>query len=112
MVTKLRPLGDHVVVEQLEQEEATASGILLPETAKDRPQEGKVLAVGPGRALEDGSRGPMEVKEGDRVVFAKFAGTEVNIGERKLLVLKQGDILGVVEKRVGRARRPVRGRQP
>lgn len=98
MVTKLRPLGDHVVVEQLEQEEATASGILLPETAKDRPQEGKVLAVGPGRVLEDGSRGPMEVKKGDRVVFAKFAGTEVKVGELELLVLKQGDILGVVEK--------------
>jgi chaperonin GroES len=96
---KLRPLADRVVVEPLEQEERTASGIILPETAKEKPQEGKVLAVGPGR-YEDGSskRVPMDVKVGDRVLYAKYSGTEVKVGgDKKLLVMKESDILAIIE---------------
>jgi chaperonin GroES len=94
----LRPLADRVVVEPIEQEETTRSGIILPETAKEKPQEGKVLAVGPGRMDDDGKRWPLDVKEGDKVLFAKYAGTEVKLpDDRKILVLKENDILAVVE---------------
>ncbi|MGQ9569151.1 MAG: co-chaperone GroES, partial [Anaerolineae bacterium] len=94
-----RPLGDRVVVEPVEQEEKTPSGIILPETAKEKPQEGKVIAVGPGRRDDKGERVPMDVKEGDRVLFAKYAGTEVKLeGDKKLLILKESDILAVIEK--------------
>lgn len=95
--TKLRPLGDHVIVEASEQDEQTSTGIFLPETAKEKPQEGKVIAAGPGRILDDGSRAPMEVKEGDTVVFAKYSGTEVKLGDQKLLVIRENDILAVVQ---------------
>ena len=99
MTIKLKPLGDRVVVEPIEQEEKTASGIILPETAKEKPQEGKVLAVGPGRKDEEGERIPMDVKEGDRVLYAKYAGTEVKLtDDRKVLVLKESDVLAIVEK--------------
>jgi chaperonin GroES len=95
----LRPLADRLIVEPVEQEEKTASGIILPETAKERPQEGNVLAVGPGRKDEDGKPIPMDVKEGDRVLYAKYAGTEVKLpDDRKVLVLKESDILAIVEK--------------
>jgi chaperonin GroES len=94
----LKPLGDRVVVEPLEKEERTASGIILPETAKEKPQEGEILAVGPGRRDEDGKLIPMDVKKGDTVLFAKYAGTEVKIEDRKLLILKESDILAIVEK--------------
>ncbi|HEY64235.1 MAG TPA: co-chaperone GroES [Caldilineae bacterium] len=94
---KLRPLGDRLVVEPIEQEERTPSGIILPETAKERPQEGKVLAIGPGRRDNDGNRIPMDVKEGDRVLFAKYAGTEVKLEDKKLLILKESDVLAIVE---------------
>jgi chaperonin GroES len=95
----LRPLADRLIVEPIEQEEKTASGIILPETAKEKPQEGKVLAVGPGRKDEEGERIPMDVKEGDRVLYAKYAGTEVKLpDDRKVLVLKESDILAIVEK--------------
>jgi chaperonin GroES len=94
----LRPLADRVVVEPIEQEETTRSGIVLPETAKEKPQEGKVLAVGPGRMDDDGKRWPLDVKEGDKVLFAKYAGTEVKLpDDRKILVLKESDILAIVE---------------
>jgi len=94
----LRPLADRVVVEPIEQEEVTRSGIILPETAKEKPQEGKVLAVGPGRMDDDGKRWPLDVKEGDKVLFAKYAGTEIKLpDERKILVLKESDILAIVE---------------
>ncbi|MGQ9705363.1 MAG: co-chaperone GroES, partial [Actinomycetota bacterium] len=94
-----RPLGDRVVVEPVEQEEKTPSGIILPETAKEKPQEGKVIAVGPGRRDDKGERVPMDVKEGDRVLFAKYAGTEVKLeGDQKVLILKESDILAVIEK--------------
>ncbi|MBC7222936.1 MAG: co-chaperone GroES [Anaerolineae bacterium] len=99
MAVKIRPLGDRLVVEPLEQEEKTPSGIILPETAKEKPQEGKVIAVGPGRRDDKGERVPMDVKEGDRVLFAKYAGTEVKLeGDKKVLILKESDILAVVER--------------
>jgi chaperonin GroES len=94
----LKPLGDRLVVEPVEKEERTASGIILPETAKEKPQEGTVLAAGPGRTDDDGKRIPMDVKVGDVVLYAKYAGTEVKIDEKKLLILKESDILAIVEK--------------
>jgi len=95
----LKPLADRLIVEPIEQEETTASGIILPETAKEKPQEGKVLAVGPGRKDEEGERIPMDVKEGDRILYAKYAGTEVKLpDDRKVLVLKESDVLAIVEK--------------
>jgi chaperonin GroES len=94
----LKPLGDRVVVEPAEKEERTASGIILPETAKEKPQEGEILAVGPGRRDDDGKLIPMDVKKGDTVLYAKYAGTEVKIEDRKLLILKESDILAIVEK--------------
>ncbi len=93
----IRPLGDRVIVEPLEQEEKTASGIYIPETAKEKPQEGVVLAVGEGRRDEDGDRVPMDVKAGDKVLFAKYAGTEIKIEGKKLLIMKEADILGVLQ---------------
>ena len=95
----LRPLADRLIVEPIEQEEKTASGIILPETAKEKPQEGTVLSVGPGRKDEEGERIPMDVKEGDRVLYAKYAGTEVKLEpDKKVLILREGDILAIVEK--------------
>jgi chaperonin GroES len=94
---KLKPLGGRVIVEPIEQEEMTAGGIILPETAKEKPQEGKILAAGPGDRDEDGERIPMEVKIGDRVLYAKYSGTEVKMDGKKLLILRESDILAVVE---------------
>ena len=94
----LKPLADRIVVKPLEQEERTPGGIILPETAKEKPQEGEVLAVGPGRMGEDNKRIPMEVKVGDIVLFAKYAGTEVKIRDEKYLILKESDVLAIVEK--------------
>ena len=94
----LKPLADRLVVEPIEKEERTASGIILPETAKEKPQEGTVLAAGPGRIDDDGKRIPMDVKAGDVVLYAKYAGTEVKIDDKKLLILKESDILAIVEK--------------
>jgi chaperonin GroES len=97
MSLKLKPLGDRVVVEPIERDEITASGIYVPETAKEKPQEGKVLAVGPGRRDDDGKRIAMDVAEGDRVLYAKYAGTEVKLGEKKVLILKETDILAILD---------------
>jgi chaperonin GroES len=94
---KLKPLGGRVIVEPIEQEEMTAGGIILPETAKEKPQEGKILAAGPGERDEDGERIPMEVQVGDRVLYAKYSGTEVKMDGRKLLILRESDILAVLE---------------
>lgn len=94
---KLKPLGDRLVVEPKEREETTASGIILPETAKEKPQEGTVIAVGPGRRDEDGDRIEMDVAVGDVVLYAKYAGTEVKIDGKKLLILKESDVLGILE---------------
>jgi chaperonin GroES len=94
---KLKPLGGRVIVEPIEQEEMTAGGIILPETAKEKPQEGKILAAGPGERDEDGERIPMEVQVGDKVLYAKYSGTEVKMDGKKLLILRESDILAVVE---------------
>ncbi|PJF25754.1 MAG: co-chaperone GroES [Phototrophicales bacterium] len=94
----IRPLGDRIIVEPIEQEETIAGGMLvLPETAKEKPQQGNVLAVGAGRRDEDGDRIEMDVKVGDKVLFAKYAGTEIKLEGKKLLIMKEADILGVIE---------------
>ena len=98
MSLNLKPLGDRLVVEPKEREETTASGLVLPETAKEKPQEGEILAVGPGRRDDDGKRIEMDVAVGDTVLYAKYAGTEVKIDEKKLLILKESDVLAIVEK--------------
>ena len=95
--SKLRPLGDRVVVKPTPREETTKSGIVLPDTAKEKPQEGKVLAAGPGRILDDGKRESMDVKENDRVLYAKYAGTEFKLDGEDLLIISQKDILAIVE---------------
>jgi chaperonin GroES len=96
---KLRPLGDRVIVEALEQEEKTSSGLLLPETAKEKPQEGLILAVGPGRWDEEGKkRVTPDVAVDDKIIFAKYSGTEIKVGDKKLLILSEKDILAVVDK--------------
>ncbi|PWH19357.1 MAG: Heat shock protein 60 family co-chaperone GroES [Anaerolineae bacterium] len=97
MSITLKPLGNRVVVEPIEQEEVTAGGIVLPETAKEKPQKGKVLSVGPGERDEEGKRIPLDVKEGDTVLFAKYAGTEIKIDNKKLLILRESDLLAIVE---------------
>ncbi|TCS93290.1 co-chaperone GroES [Hazenella coriacea] len=91
----IKPLGDRVVLEAIEKEEKTASGIVLPETAKEKPQEGRVVAVGSGH-LDDGDRIALEVKEGDRVIFSKYAGTEVKYEGKEYLILRESDILAVI----------------
>ncbi|MCL4544408.1 MAG: co-chaperone GroES [Chloroflexi bacterium] len=96
MATKLKPLGDRVVVRPLTREETTRSGIVLPDTAKEKPQEGEVIAVGPGRVDDQGKRVPMEVSLGDKVLYAKFSGTEVKIDGEEVLVLSERDVLAVL----------------
>jgi chaperonin GroES len=95
--TKLRPLGDRVVIKPTPREEMTKSGIVLPDTAKEKPQEGTIIAAGPGRINDDGEREPMDVKEGDKVLYAKYAGTEFKIDSEELLIVSQKDILAIVE---------------
>lgn len=94
----LRPLGDRVIVKLVEKEEKTASGIVLPDKAKERPQEADVMAVGPGRVMDDGKRTPMDVKAGDRIIISKYAGTEFKSGDQEYLILREDDILAVMEK--------------
>ena len=93
MATKLQPLGDRVVVKPLPKEEVTKGGIVLPDTVKEKPQEGKIIAVGPGRMTEDGKRIAMDVKKGDVVVYAKYGGTEVKEDGEELMILRESDIL-------------------
>jgi chaperonin GroES len=95
--TKLRPLGDRVVIQPTPREEMTKSGIVLPDTAKEKPQEGLILAAGPGRMLDDGKREAMDVKKGDKVLYAKYAGTEFKVEDEDLLIVSQKDILAIVE---------------
>ena len=97
MAMHLKPLGNRVVVEPIEQEEMTASGLVLPETAKEKPQKGSVLSVGPGDRDENGKRIPMDVSVGDVVLFAKYGGTEIKIDGKKLLILRESDLLAIVE---------------
>ena len=98
MAISIKPLGNRVVVEPLEQDEVTAGGIVLPETAKEKPQKGTVLAVGPGDRDDKGKRIEMDVVEGDVVLFAKYSGTEIKIDSKKLLILRESDLLGIVTK--------------
>ena len=93
----LKPLGDRIVVKPLEAEEKTSGGIVLPDSAKERPQTGEVIAVGPGKTLDNGSVAPMEVVVGDKVVYSKYGGTEVKVDGQDVLITRQDDILGVVE---------------
>jgi chaperonin GroES len=92
-----RPLHDRVVVKRLEGEEKTKGGIIIPDTAKEKPQEGKVIAVGPGGRDENGKLTPLDVKANDRILFGKWSGTEVKIGDEELLIMKESDILGIVD---------------
>ena len=93
----LKPLGDRIVVRPTPREEMTKSGIVLPDTAKERPQEGTVLSIGPGRTLDDGSREAMDVEVGQKILFQKYAGTEFKLEEEELLILSQKDVLAVIE---------------
>ncbi|MCB0219211.1 MAG: co-chaperone GroES [Chrysiogenetes bacterium] len=97
MATKIRPLGDRLLVERLEAEEKTKGGLIIPDAAKEKPQEGKVVAVGNGVLGEDGKRVPLEVKAGDTVLFSKWGGTEVTLDGKEVLIMKEEDILGIVE---------------
>lgn len=94
---KLRPLGDRVWVEPIEREEMTASGIVLPETAKEKPMEGRILAVGPGSRNEEGERTPLDVKVGDKVLFAKYAGTEIKNNGTRYLIMRESDLLAIID---------------
>ena len=95
--TKLRPLGDRLVIKPVVQEEVLASGIVIPDTAKEKPQQGEILAAGPGRLDDDGKRVPMEVKVGDRVLYAKYSGQEIKIDQEEFIVLSEKDVLCKVE---------------
>ncbi|HLG42825.1 MAG TPA: co-chaperone GroES [Planctomycetota bacterium] len=97
MPSQLRPIRDKIVVERLEAEEKTAGGIVLPDTAKDKPQQGTIIAVGPGKLLDSGKIHEPEVKRGDRVIFSSFAGTEVKVEARTYLILSESEVLAVVE---------------
>jgi len=93
MATKLQPLADRVLVRPMEKEEKTKSGIYLPDTAKEKPQEGKIIAVGPGKMTEDGKRIAPDLKVGDRVIYAKYGGTEIKVDDEDLIILRESDIL-------------------
>jgi chaperonin GroES len=93
----IRPLQDRLIVKRIDEEEKTAGGIIIPDTAKEKPQEGKVVAVGKGKVGEDGKVHPLDVKKGDKILFSKYAGTEVNIDGAEHLIIREDDVLGVVE---------------
>ena len=95
--SSIRPLDDRVVVRPLEAEEVTSGGIVLPDTAKEKPQRGEITAIGPGRLLDNGDRGGLSVKVGDQVFFGKYSGTEVKVGGEELKIMRESDILGVIE---------------
>ena len=94
---KLRPLHDRALVRRIEQDESTTGGIIIPDTAKEKPMEGEVIAVGPGARGEDGQIHPLDVKAGDRILFGKWSGSEVKIEDEELIIMKESDILGVIE---------------
>jgi len=95
---KIRPLQDRLILKRVEEEEKTKGGIIIPDSAKEKPQEGEITAVGPGKVADDGKKIPMDVKEGDRVLFSKYAGTEIKIDGEEHLIMREDDILGVIEK--------------
>lgn len=94
---KIRPLQDRVLVERIEEEETTKGGIIIPDTAKEKPQEGKVVAVGAGKVNEDGKVTPLSVKAGDKILFGKYSGTEIKLNGNEYLIMREDDILGIVE---------------
>jgi chaperonin GroES len=96
-MAKLRPLNDKIIVERIEAENKTKGGIVLPDTAKEKPKEGKVVAVGQGHLLENGKRQPFQVKVGDRIIFTSYAGTEMRIDGEEMLIMSEEDVLGIVE---------------
>lgn len=98
MAVKIKPLADRILVKRIEEEETKKGGIIIPDTAREKPQQGEVIAVGPGRVDEEGKRIPMEVKVGDRILFGKYAGTEVKIDEEEYLIMREDDVLGIIEK--------------
>jgi len=95
MTVKIRPMADRLVVKPIEREEVTKGGIFLPDTAKEKPQEGEIIAVGPGRLSEDGKRIAMDVKVGDRVIYAKYGGSEIKVEDEDLIILRESDILAI-----------------
>jgi chaperonin GroES len=95
---KIKPLRDRVIVRRLGEEEKTKGGIIIPDTAKEKPQEGEVVAVGSGKVLEDGKVAPLEIKKGDKVLFGKYSGTEVKVEGEELLMMREEDILGIIER--------------
>ncbi len=94
----LKPLDDRIVIKQSEAEEKTAGGIILPDTAKEKPQIGKVVAIGPGKLLDDGKRGKMSVKKNDEVIYGKYMGSDIEIDREKYVIIRESDVLGIVEK--------------
>jgi chaperonin GroES len=94
---KIRPLQDRILIKRLDEEEKTKGGIIIPDTAKEKPQEGKVIAVGAGKVNEDGKLQPLEVKKGDRVLFSKYAGTEIDLDGEEHLIIREDDVLGILE---------------
>ncbi len=94
--TTIKPLADRVLVKRIEEEQQTKGGIIVPDTAKEKPQQGKVVEVGPGRMTEDGRRVKLEVKKGDKVLFGKYAGTEISVGDEEYLILREDDILAII----------------
>ena len=94
---KIRPLQDRLIVERIEGEEKTSAGLYIPDTAKEKPQQGKVVAVGKGRIREDGTIQPLDLKEGDKILFGKYSGTEIKIDGREYLIMREDDVLGVLE---------------
>ncbi|RMD83948.1 MAG: co-chaperone GroES [Candidatus Dadabacteria bacterium] len=97
MTTKIRPLQDRIIVKRLDAEEKTSGGLYIPDSAKDKPQHGKVIAVGKGRIKEDGTVVPVELKEGDQILFGKYAGTEIKVEDQEYLIMREDDVLGIVE---------------
>ena len=95
---KIRPLQDRVIVKRIAEEEKTKGGIIIPDTAKEKPQEGKVVAVGKGKVNEDGKITPLDVRVNDRILFGKYSGTEINVDEEEHLIMREDDILGIIEK--------------
>jgi len=96
-IMKVRPLQDRILVKRLEEKETKKGGIIIPDTAKEKPQEGQVVAVGSGKTLESGKKQPLEVKKGDKILFGKYSGTEVKVGDEEYLILREEDILAIIE---------------
>jgi chaperonin GroES len=94
---KIRPLGDRILIKRIQEEDKTSGGIIIPDTAKEKPQEGKIIAVGKGRRADDGKLQPLDVKQGDRVLFGKYAGTEVTVEGEEHLIIREDDVLGVMK---------------